>query len=58
MQQACINMLKEGVVWDDVHLQAHEIAIIKRQQSGDSQESNQRGILSSWPWPLPWHGYT
>jgi len=27
MQQVCINMLKEGVFWDDVHLQAHEIAI-------------------------------
>jgi Xaa-Pro dipeptidase len=27
MQHACINMLKEGVIWDDVHLQAHKIAI-------------------------------
>ncbi|CZT06946.1 probable Probable Xaa-Pro aminopeptidase pepP [Rhynchosporium graminicola] len=27
MQLVCIDMLKEGVIWDDVHLQAHEIAI-------------------------------
>jgi len=27
MQTVCTNMLKEGVVWDDVHLKAHEIAI-------------------------------
>ncbi|KAI1006180.1 putative Xaa-Pro aminopeptidase [Podosphaera aphanis] len=27
MQQECIEMLKEGVVWDEVHLRAHEIAI-------------------------------
>ncbi|KAL3419255.1 metallopeptidase family M24 [Phlyctema vagabunda] len=27
MQEVCINMLKEGVVWDDVHLEAHKIAI-------------------------------
>ena len=27
MQHVCINILKEGVVWDDVHLQAHKIAI-------------------------------
>lgn len=27
MQTVCTNMLKEGVVWDDVHLTAHEIAI-------------------------------
>ncbi|KAE8442106.1 hypothetical protein EG329_003812 [Mollisiaceae sp. DMI_Dod_QoI] len=27
MQSVCINMLREGVVWDDVHLRAHEIAI-------------------------------
>ncbi|KAL2064094.1 hypothetical protein VTL71DRAFT_4588 [Oculimacula yallundae] len=27
MQLVCIEMLKEGVVWDDVHLKAHEIAI-------------------------------
>jgi Xaa-Pro dipeptidase len=27
MQSVCINMLKEGVLWDDVHLKAHEIAI-------------------------------
>lgn len=27
MQLDCIAMLKEGVVWDDVHIAAHEIAI-------------------------------
>jgi Xaa-Pro dipeptidase len=27
MQHDCTNMLKEGVVWDDVHLAAHKIAI-------------------------------
>ena len=27
MQHVCTEMLKEGVVWDDVHLTAHEIAI-------------------------------
>ncbi|KAI9733724.1 MAG: hypothetical protein M1818_007138 [Claussenomyces sp. TS43310] len=27
MQIVCINMLKEGVVWDDVHLEAHKVAI-------------------------------
>lgn len=27
MQDVCTNMLKEGVIWDDVHLKAHEIAI-------------------------------
>jgi Xaa-Pro dipeptidase len=27
MQYACTNMLKEGVLWDDVHLTAHKIAI-------------------------------
>lgn len=27
MQKVCTNMLKEGVVWDDVHLKAHTIAI-------------------------------
>ncbi|KAH8805606.1 putative Xaa-Pro aminopeptidase pepP [Xylogone sp. PMI_703] len=27
MQTVCTNMLKEGVVWDDVHLTAHKIAI-------------------------------
>lgn len=27
MQQVCIDMLKEGAIWDDVHLTAHEIAI-------------------------------
>merc|ERR1712093_819961 len=27
MQLVCIDMLKEGVIWDDVHLKAHEIAI-------------------------------
>ncbi|PVH81282.1 putative Xaa-Pro aminopeptidase pepP [Cadophora sp. DSE1049] len=27
MQLVCIEMLKEGVIWDDVHLKAHEIAI-------------------------------
>lgn len=27
MQKDCIAMLKEGVVWDDVHLTAHRIAI-------------------------------
>lgn len=27
MQHVCIGMLKEGVIWDDVHLQAHKIAI-------------------------------
>lgn len=27
MQQECIDMLKEGVVWDDVHLHAHKVAI-------------------------------
>ncbi|KUJ19111.1 putative Xaa-Pro aminopeptidase pepP [Mollisia scopiformis] len=27
MQTVCTNVLKEGVVWDDVHLKAHEIAI-------------------------------
>ncbi|KAI1739670.1 peptidase M24, structural domain-containing protein [Xylaria scruposa] len=27
MQNDCINMLKEGVWWDDVHVRAHEIAI-------------------------------
>lgn len=27
MQLDCIAMLKEGVLWDDVHLKAHEIAI-------------------------------
>lgn len=27
MQHVCINMLKEGVVWDDVHLEAHKVAI-------------------------------
>jgi len=27
MQHVCTNMLKEGVVWDDVHLEAHKIAI-------------------------------
>jgi Xaa-Pro dipeptidase len=27
MQLICTNMLREGVLWDDVHLQAHIIAI-------------------------------
>ncbi|KAH6712086.1 putative Xaa-Pro aminopeptidase pepP [Leptodontidium sp. 2 PMI_412] len=27
MQLVCIDMLKEGVIWDHVHLKAHEIAI-------------------------------
>jgi Xaa-Pro dipeptidase len=27
MQDVCTNMLKEGIVWDDVHLTAHKIAI-------------------------------
>ncbi|KAI0455456.1 peptidase M24, structural domain-containing protein [Xylaria acuta] len=27
MQNDCIDMLKEGVWWDDVHVRAHEIAI-------------------------------
>ena len=27
MQELCIDMLKEGVLWDDVHARAHEIAI-------------------------------
>ncbi|RDL30179.1 putative Xaa-Pro aminopeptidase pepP [Venustampulla echinocandica] len=27
MQHVCINMLKEGVLWDTVHLKAHEVAI-------------------------------
>ncbi len=27
MQNQCIKMLKEGVLWDDVHLEAHKIAI-------------------------------
>ncbi|KAB5523120.1 peptidase M24, structural domain-containing protein [Coniochaeta sp. 2T2.1] len=27
MQEECIDMLKEGVVWDDVHLHAHKVAI-------------------------------
>jgi len=27
MQHVCTIMLKEGVIWDDVHLKAHEIAI-------------------------------
>ena len=27
MQKECISVLKEGVVWDDVHLLAHKIAI-------------------------------
>ncbi|KAF8856598.1 putative Xaa-Pro aminopeptidase pepP [Acephala macrosclerotiorum] len=27
MQETCTNMLYEGVLWDDVHLKAHEIAI-------------------------------
>ena len=27
MQHTCTNMLKEGVLWDDVHLEAHKIAI-------------------------------
>jgi Xaa-Pro dipeptidase len=25
MQNVCTNMLKEGVIWDAVHLTAHEI---------------------------------
>ncbi|MCJ1485930.1 hypothetical protein MMC06_006105 [Schaereria dolodes] len=27
MQKSCTEMLKEGVLWDDVHARAHEIAI-------------------------------
>ncbi|TVY46977.1 putative Xaa-Pro aminopeptidase, partial [Lachnellula occidentalis] len=27
MQHVCINLLKAGAVWDDIHLKAHEIAI-------------------------------
>jgi Xaa-Pro dipeptidase len=27
MQHVCISMLKDGVLWDDVHLEAHKIAI-------------------------------
>jgi Xaa-Pro dipeptidase len=27
MQHVCTNMLKEGVLWDEAHLQAHKIAI-------------------------------
>lgn len=27
MQKTCIEVLKEGVLWDNVHLKAHEIAI-------------------------------
>lgn len=27
MQHVCINMLKDGVLWDDAHLAAHKIAI-------------------------------
>jgi Xaa-Pro dipeptidase len=27
MQHTCTNMLKEGILWDDVHLEAHKIAI-------------------------------
>lgn len=27
MQEVSINMLKEGVAWDDVHLAAHKVAI-------------------------------
>lgn len=27
MQFVCTNMLKDGVLWDDVHLQAHKLAI-------------------------------
>ena len=27
MQKVCTDMLKEGVLWDDVHLTAHKIAI-------------------------------
>lgn len=27
MQEVCTNMLKEGVVWDNVHLTAHELCI-------------------------------
>lgn len=27
MQHVCTNMLREGIVWDDVHVKAHELAI-------------------------------
>lgn len=27
MQDRCIEMLKEGVLWEDVHVEAHKIAI-------------------------------
>lgn len=27
MQRVCTNMLREGVLWDDVHFEAHKIAI-------------------------------
>jgi Xaa-Pro dipeptidase len=27
MQLDCIEMLKDGVLWDDVHLHAHKVAI-------------------------------
>lgn len=27
MQHVCINLLKAGAIWDNIHLRAHEIAI-------------------------------
>lgn len=27
MQEVCLSLLKEGVLWDDIHLEAHKVAI-------------------------------
>ena len=46
MQKDCIDMLKENVLWDDVHLHAHKIAIDGLLALGILQ-GDKEGILKS-----------
>lgn len=46
MQYVCISMLKEGVSWDDVHLEAHKVAIEGLLSLGILQ-GNKEDILKS-----------
>lgn len=45
MQTICINMLREGVIWDDVHLKAHSIAIDGLIKLGILQGGSKEEIL-------------
>jgi hypothetical protein len=49
MQNVCTNMLKEGVIWDAVHLTAHEIGkalfLSYESQGSWSRFKSLRGVL-------------